>query len=248
MSGDDAFEGEMDFLRQLKPEDEGRVIAGTAPAEGELGELAGFTQALRSTLSAQPVPAGSPAFVALLADTARASLTTAQDASRTTRLRSRGARTRPRRRLALVARVAVAVATVPFLFAGLAFAGVTLPAPADSAFESLGLELPNQATDDDDTEGTAKDGDSAGSATGQENSAGKLGHGKAKGNKARNHGKQGRGRALGKRGVAPAQTNTQGNAVGKTPPGQASEPPGKATRGSGQARGGGKARGGGRAK
>jgi hypothetical protein len=209
VSGGDAFQDEMEFLRRLTPEDEERVIAGNAPASDELGELATFTRALNSTLSAQPLPAGSRAFTARLAETARATAPTVQKAPRTDRLRSGGGRTRPRRRRALVARVAVAIAAIPLLFAGLAFAGVTLPGSAQAVFDSLGLELPNQPTEDDDTEGTAKDGDSAGSATGQENSAGKLGHGKAKSNKARDagrgHGKQGKGRALGKRGLAPGK-------------------------------------------
>jgi hypothetical protein len=146
----------------------------------------------------------------------------------------------------LVARVAVAVASLPLVFAGLAFAGVNLPAPAQDAFDRLGIELPNQTTDDD-TEGTAKDGDSAGSATGQENSRGKLGHGKTKNNPGRAHGK-GRGKALGKQGLTPGSSSSNGKAVGKsdaTPPGQATEPPGKS---SGGASGGGSANAGGRGK
>ena len=207
MSRGDAYEEEMGFLRRLTTDDEERLIAGDAPVGGELAEVAGFARALRASAS-QNVPPASAALIARLAETARASAGTTQE--------HRPVRpARPRRRLALVARVAVAVATVPLLFAGLAFAGVNLPGPADEAFESVGVELPNQ-TADDDTEGTAKDGDSAGSATGQENSSGKLGHGrtKPKNGKALGHAK---GKALGKNGVAPGQTREPGSQSGDNP-------------------------------
>jgi hypothetical protein len=159
-----------------------------------------------------------------------------------------------RRRLALAARIAFAVALLPLLSAGLAVAGVTLPGPAQSAFERVGIELPNQAgggeaTDDDGDGGTddpeaddkAKPGEPG--AKGRQNAAEKRGHGKDKTNPAREGGRaigtQGKGRGLGKRGLAPGQSNPNrggsgrnggggnGKAVGKTdtaPPGQANKP------------------------
>ena len=214
MNGRDAYQEEMAFLRRLTETDEDRLIAGDAPARGDFAEVAAFTSALRASASAQAVPPASAAFIARLGEIARASVETAEKPRSTVVLRPLSRPARPRRRLAMVARVAVAVATIPLLFAGLAFAGVGLPGPADDAFESLGVELPNQAADtDDDTEGTAKDGDSAGSATGQENSAGKLGHGRTKDKrgKALGHDKQGKGRALGKNGQAPGRIKDKGS-------------------------------------
>ena len=207
MSRGDAYEEEMAFMRRLTQSDEERLIAGNASDRGDLAELAAFTSALRASAS-EAVPPASAAFIARLSETARASAETTEERRSTIALRPLSSPVRPRPRLALVARVAVAAATVPLLFAGLAFAGVSLPGPADDAFESIGIELPNQAADpDDDTEGTAKDGDSAGSATGQENSAGKLGHGKTKpkNGKALGHdkAKDNEGKALGKNGLAP---------------------------------------------
>jgi hypothetical protein len=234
MSGNGAMGDEM-YFRRLAEDD----------------EFGAFVKALRSSLIQAPDPAASTLLIPRLAEAARAGAATleaprAASSSRRAVLAGRFAR---RRRRTVVARVAVAVASLPLVFAGLAFAGVNLPAPAQDAFEELGIELPNQTTDDD-TEGTAKDGDSAGSATGQENSRGKLGHGKLKGNPARDngHGKKGRGRALGKRGLAPGSSNSNGEAVGKSdsiPPGLAIEPPGKS---SGGASGGGSANGGGRGR
>lgn len=204
MSGNGAFEDEMDILRRKSqhPDD----------------ELSAFAQAVRTTLLEPPDPATGAALVARLAGVARESASPPPVAEPSVGRRPR---------FALAARVAVAVASIPFLFAGLAYAGVDLPGPADSAFEKVGIELPNQAADDDQ-EGTSKDGDSAGSATGQENSSGKLGHGKSKSNPARDgdrgHGKQ--GKALGKQGLAPGQSKPKGQSggggsQGTTPPGQA---------------------------
>lgn len=47
----------------------------------------------------------------------------------------------------IVASVAALVLGIPFGAAGLAVAGVALPGPAVSAFEALGIELPNQTDD-----------------------------------------------------------------------------------------------------
>jgi hypothetical protein len=192
MNDHDALSDEMGFLRTPTPED---------------ADLAAFASALRATFVDAPDPARSATLVTELAETARASAVAAETAPRAS-----SAVRRPRRRWALAAQMATAVAAIPLLFAGLAFAGVKLPG-IDSAFEKVGIELPNQEADDD-TEGTAKDGDSAGSVTGQENSRGKLGHGKdkAKNGKAKGHakGKGKNGKALGKQGLAPGQTKENG--------------------------------------
>ena len=116
------------------------------------------------------------------------------------------------------------MASLPLLFAGLAFAGVNLPGARQDAFESVGIELPNQTTDDD-TEGTAKDGDSAGSATGQENSSGKLGHGKTKAKKGKALGhekaKNGQGARQERARARPAQGQVRATrSASATPRGQ----------------------------
>jgi hypothetical protein len=247
MSPHDAYDDEMGFLRRLTPEEEDRLIAGRAPERGELAEVASFVRVLRASVADRPIPTPPAGFIATLAETARVSAAT-QAAPVSTPARPT---TRPRSRLALVARVAVAVATVPFLFAGLAFAGVSLPGPADDAFESIGVELPNQQPDDD-TEGTAKDGDSAGSATGQENSSGKLGHGKTKDKQGkalgRDKAKRNQGKAIGKDGLAPGQTREKGgsgsaNAGGSNPNAGGSNAGGSSS-GSGGGGGSGKSSGG----
>lgn len=202
-------------------------------------ELTAFAGTLRAAL----VPAEAPGAARLVPMLAEAARSAGAEAS-----------VRPRRRLALAARVAFAVALLPLFSAGLAVAGVSLPGPAQSAFERVGIELPNQAgsgnqTDDDtDETGDAKAGDAKGKpaepgAKGRENAAEKRAHGQEKSNPAREEGRgvgaQGKGRGLGKRGVAPGQSNPNrggnggnggggnGKAVGKTdapPPGQAIKP------------------------
>jgi hypothetical protein len=198
--GDDAFGGEMEMIRTIR-EDE---------------ELAAFARTLREELLQAPTGAAALAMPVRLAEVARGSA----DIGVTVRSSENGGHShavRPRlgtrfRRPLL--RIAVAVAAIPLLFTGLAFAGVELPNPASHAFESIGIELPNQGADDD-TSGAARDGDSAGSETGQENSAGKLGHGKTNPNPARSEGgaegEQGKGRALGERDLAPGPAETPGS-------------------------------------
>ena len=193
MSGNGAFEDEMELLRRTRHPDE---------------ELTAFAEAVRSTLVDPPNPASAALLVPRLAETARASAPTPSVA----------VKSRPRRRRAIASRVAVVVASIPLLFAGLAFAGVRLPGPADSAFESVGVELPNQAADRESSAGSTPGGSEAGEPgrRGLDNAAEKRGHGKEKSNKARErgrgHGAQGNGRALGKRGLAP------GNAYGHSKP------------------------------
>ncbi len=146
MSGNGAYPEEMDF---------------TQP------EIATFSRALRATLVREPDPARSVAMVRRLADEARASATVAAErAQRTpTAPLPSGRRASPRRRLALVA---LAVAMVPLLTAGLAVAGVHLPAAAENAFETVGIDLPNQgdsSSDDpaDHDQGSGNDGEPAAS-------------------------------------------------------------------------------------
>src|SRR4029450_9481902 len=83
--------------------------------------------------------------------------------------RPRPAHRRSRGPLALALRFGAAVALLPACLAGIAFAGVSVPGPAQDAFESVGIELPNQAGGDDaadhsaaDDSASDDDGDSAG--------------------------------------------------------------------------------------
>ena len=224
MSGNGAFEDEMDFLGRMRQPDD---------------ELAAFAQAVRSTLVEPPDPATAALLVPRLAAAARA-------AAPTRPVVRPAVTVRPHRRWATVARVAVAVASIPILFAGLAFAGVRLPGPADSAFETVGVELPNQAADHESSGGSASD-DSGGSepgAKGEGDAAEQREHGKEKSNKARDRGRgngaQGNGRALGKRGLAPGNANGHAKSKGSGGGGGAgggrgrkeSAPPGQARKGS----------------
>jgi hypothetical protein len=122
---------------------------------------------------------------------------------------------------------------VPVLTAGLAYAGVNLPDAVDDAFESAGVDLPNQDRDvpagdsgrpdaaDDATPGEA------GSPTGPgaQDGPGKRGRGKAQG-----HDKQkAKGKAIGHGGTPPGQANKPASPPGQqnkpaAPPGQANRP------------------------
>lgn len=108
---------------------------GNGAYEGEMKEVALFENALRAAVPTQPDPRLGVTLVPRLAEAARASTVEAE---------THAARRRPRSRLALVARVGIAVALIPLVLAGLAFAGVTVPEPARSAFDSIGITLPNQ--------------------------------------------------------------------------------------------------------
>jgi hypothetical protein len=100
-----------------------------------MSDAAQFMSAVRAAVSAQPDPRLGADLVPRLAETARASTIEAE---------TRAIGRRPRSRLAAVVRVGIAVAAVPLVLAGLAFAGVTVPQPARTAFDSVGIELPNQ--------------------------------------------------------------------------------------------------------
>jgi hypothetical protein len=62
-------------------------------------------------------------------------------------------------RIRVVAMLASGLVALPVAFAGLAFAGVSLPDPVDSAFETVGIDLPNQPDRADDDANRAGDRD-----------------------------------------------------------------------------------------
>jgi hypothetical protein len=110
-------------------------VRGNGAYQDEMNEVALFMNALRAAVPAQPDPRLGAALVPRLAKAARSSTIEAE---------TKAVRRRPRSRRALVARVGISVALIPLVLAGLAFAGVTVPGPARSAFDSVGITLPNQ--------------------------------------------------------------------------------------------------------
>jgi hypothetical protein len=118
-------------------------VNGDGAYESEMNEVALFEGALRVAVPTRPDPLIARDLVPRLARLARAATIEAE-----TQASSWGARLAGRRsRLALVARVGIAVALIPLVLAGLAFAGVTVPGPARDAFDSLGIRLPNQPSE-----------------------------------------------------------------------------------------------------
>ena len=231
----------MGFLNRIRDEDAELIVAGRAPGgngERDLDELAAFMTAARVAVPEQPVAGTEARLVPALASEAHASMLAAASAP----TEQIGVpRPRPHRhRRALVAQLVAVVLLVPALLAGLAFAGVKLPAPARDAFEQVGLGLPNQeggdrsstdrASGKTDKSGSsgAKDGDGsdAGSTGAKQKAASKNGHGgSSKGNGG--NGRQGSPPAYaGPTGIPPGQGGTPPG-QGGTPPGQSSTPPGQ---------------------
>ena len=180
MTGGDAFGEEMELMRTIT-EDQ---------------ELVAFARTLRAELLQPPEGADALALPVRLAEAARAaagngaSLRASENGGRSHAARRNGTGSHPARRRGgkvfgrPLLRLAAAVVAIPLLFTGLAVAGVELPDPAADAFESVGIELPNQSDDRDahgeaTGTGTPEAGDSAGSEAGQETSGGKVDHGGA---------------------------------------------------------------------
>jgi hypothetical protein len=246
MSGNGAYPNEMDFSHP---------------------QIQAFSRAVQATLVSEPEPAATEAMVRRLADEARASFAIASERAQrtpTTPLPSKG-RSSVRRRLAIVA---LAVAALPLLTAGLAVAGVKLPDAADDFFEAIGVDLPNQSSagsDDpaDADQGTGNDGEPAASPAAEPGSDKAVKGDKRRGNGPPDHsnaggngnnGNAGGSNAGGNKPAAPpGQTKPKpptsnaggnGNSVGKdgTPPGQANKPasPGSSGSAGGQGQGQGK--------
>jgi hypothetical protein len=118
-------------------------VNGDGAYQSEMNEVALFERALRVAVPTRPDPLIARDLVPRLARLAHAATIEAE-----TQASSWGARVAGRRsRLALVARVGIAVALIPLVLAGLAFAGVTVPGPARDAFDSVGITLPNQPSE-----------------------------------------------------------------------------------------------------
>jgi hypothetical protein len=211
-------------------------MSGNGAYPDEMNEVVVFTDALRAAVPAPPNRDLATAIVPRLAATARSSTIEAEArTSGRTQVRGSG---RPRSRRALVARVAVAVALIPLLLAGLASAGVTVPGPARDAFHSIGITLPHQPSDhrrapaptEEGSESTtgAQSGDAA-SSSAQEKPEGKRGNSAAGHDQARKQHENARGEAKGHdRGKAVGLNESTPPGQAKTPPGQSKTPPGQA--------------------
>jgi hypothetical protein len=197
------------------------------PGDGDF-ETARLLTALRVAVPTMPDPALEAEMIPALATAARAATLESQRAptgviapSRTTEP-ARAPAWGWRRRVAIAA---AAVMLLPVLMAGLAYAGVELPAPVDDAFEAVGVDLPNQAADratdgreggggddraKDDKDAAGTDDASAGSPAGGSDD-GDAGNGNE-------------GNATGQPGHAGQEADAPGQ--GGTPPGQGGEVPG----------------------
>ncbi len=188
-----------------------------------------FVRALPAAVPVLPDPALEAEMIPALAGAARSASLEASRAATTT-FETTPAVAAPRRRLRLAV-LAAAVAVLPILMAGLAYAGVGLPDAVDDAFEAAGVDLPNQA-DDDDAAARSRDGqrakggseskDDAAGAEGTDDAASpgggeSQGSGKPKGNQGNANGKP---EHAGPEATPPGQ--------GGTPPGQGGVPPGNA--------------------
>jgi hypothetical protein len=184
----------------------------------EMKEVALFTEALRAAVPAPPSRELRATLVPRLAATARSSTIEAE--TQTTRRAPVLEPGRPRSRRALVAKIAIAVALIPLLLAGLAFAGVTVPGPARDAFDSVGITLPNQPAEPNPAPPIPKSSAPSGGQGGNDVSNAAQAKAKGKGGNsaaAHEHARQQHEKARGK-----AKGHSQGKAVGlneSTPPG-----------------------------
>jgi hypothetical protein len=203
-------------------------------------EVSIFMNALRVAVPTMPDPRLEVELVPRLAETARvAALEAETGAARgraTGRKGARGGRARPR--LALLARVGIAVALLPLVLTGLAFAGVTVPQAARSAFDSVGIVLPNQPSDPGSQAGEGGNGLHIQGAPSTVEPPGGLSivaprarhHGRALGHDAAQHAKKGgsakaapKRNAYGQNGTPPArgqskssESSAGGNAGGQS--------------------------------
>jgi hypothetical protein len=237
----------MSLLRRINDEQAERLLAGLGPDQNgapDHGDVASFVRALALTVPADPGPEYEAGLVPRLAETARVA-SGAVDAAPTATLRERGGVRRPRLRFATAIAVA---ALVPAFVTGLAFAGVTLPEPARSAFERVGIELPNQAAVDESATSEETGDESASSGDHGKGHNGERGQGASKSNgksdskgangKAHGHGR-GKGHAgspgthgnsasaPGQQGTAPGLQETTPGQSDAAPPGQGGTPPGE---------------------
>jgi hypothetical protein len=198
---------------------------GASP--NEMREVELFEDALRAAVPTVPSNELTTAIVPKLAAAARTATIEAEARPSRRQAAPPGARSRR----GLVARVAIAIALIPLLLAGLAVAGVKVPAPARDAFDSVGIKLPNQSADHGGEPGNGQKESPATTGQGGGNEVSGDAHAKPKGEQgnstaAHEHARKQHQKAQGK-----AKGHENGKAVGlngSTPPGQAKTPPGQA--------------------
>ena len=192
----------------------------------EMSEINLFTDALRAAVPSRPDPEVERLLVPRLAATARTSTIEAE-----TVVMRRGAApvagvgARPRSRRALLARVGIAIALVPLVLAGLAFAGVTVPSPARDAFDSVGITLPNQRSDHSQKPATTTSTPADHQAAGNEVSS--AAHAKSKGKSGNSDAAHEHARKQHQKAKGEAKGHDHGKAVGlneSTPPGTSADP------------------------
>jgi len=205
-------------------------MSGSGAFEGEMSSEANIFFAAVRVEYVRPF---DPRFEADLVSRVAAEARAARAAAPT-----REAAATPARRLALPARIAFVTGAILVGTVGLAVAGVKLPGPVDSVFEKVGIELPNQASDDTASEPAApagaphtqsKSGSASGGADNGKHKA--KGHSKSHGKgKAKGHAKQPgvpNGNAYGQSGGAPGNSeNAPGHTKSSSVPAHAN---GKAT-------------------
>lgn len=190
-------------------------------------DLAKFLETMREKLPEHPGPAFEADLVSRMAATARAEHVTATlaPARRPARVVA-GVR-----RLALPARIALATVGLVLGTAGLAVAGVSLPAPVDSAFKGVGIDLPNQGPSKQDEPATAPGearpapGDGSGGSTDgrqpgsqpkhESHGKGQSGQGSASPGNSANA--PGGAKAHGRRATPPSQSKSKAKAHPPTP-------------------------------
>jgi hypothetical protein len=230
MSGRDAFEDEMGFERRISDREAEGLLSDPsrdgAPAAPP--QVVAFVRALPAAVPVRPSTGLEAMVVTRAAEAARtAGLGAARHS--TTTLKAAGGWPSWQRRIAVAA---LAIALVPVVMAGLAIAGVTLPEPARDAFESVGIDLPNQSEADDGTPAGAEDGrngeeprtSKGGRGEGDQGAAESQGQAKQPGDGEGADGNGGNGRSGQSRGGGPESTPP---GHGATPPGQGGVPPGQ---------------------
>jgi hypothetical protein len=198
-------------------------VNGNGALWDEMNEAVVFMNALRAAVPAEPDPRLGATLVPRLAATARASTLEAETVTmrRGTVPAARGARRPARSRFALVARVGIAVALIPLVLAGLAVAGVTVPSPARSAFDSIGINLPNQPSKKSDQGASGQTPSSEPASHGANETGESSGQSKGNSQAAHEHAKSQHSKAKGK-----ALGHDLGKAIGlneQTPPGHSGE-------------------------
>jgi hypothetical protein len=228
VSGRDAIENEMGWHDRIGIGDAELLLSnpahnGEGPAEPH--EVRAFVRALPAAVATHPDPAVADVIVSRAAMAAHAaSLEASRGETTQMEMPRRGSSWRRR-----VAVAAVAIALLPAAMAGLAVAGLSLPEPAREAFESVGIELPNQPDAEDQAPAGAKPGrDDDDGAAWRDASDVRSGGGAgaaSQGPAQPDDGGDGPGNAGNEKGGQSGQS--QGGGPESTPPGHGATPPGQ---------------------